>query len=168
MQVCKFWKSVIGLHKKALKISQRNGKWRLLNYVPYVLSCLMPHVRSCNKCLCFTCLVPHVPRSLRALVSYVLWCPMYLVPYVLSRIMSFVPYVLLCSKCLVPYVSRVLCGLMPHALWPLFPYVPYCQYYFEVAISIYQQYDISELFETKYENIYIRNFKLIWCKWRWI
>ena len=51
MQVCKFWKSVIGLHKKAPKISQRNWKWRLLNYVLYVLSCLMPHVRSCNKCL---------------------------------------------------------------------------------------------------------------------
>ena len=30
-----------------------------------------------------------------------------------------------------------------------------CQYYFEVMISIYQQYDIFELFETKYENIYM-------------
>ena len=29
------------------------------------------------------------------------------------------------------------------------------QYYFEVTISIYQQYDIFKLFETKYEKIYI-------------
>ena len=53
----------------------------LLNYVPYVLSCPM-------------CVVPYVPRALRALVLHVFFCPTCLVPYVPS-----------CFTCLVPYVS---------------------------------------------------------------
>ena len=98
----------------------------LLNYVPYVLSCL-----TCPRTL--RALVPHLLRVLRALVPYVLSCPTCsralraLVPYVLSCLTCFVPYVLSCPTCLVPYVlscltclvsyvSRVLCGFVPRVL----------------------------------------------------
>ena len=36
-----------------------------------------------------------------------------------------------------------------------------------MEISIYQQYYIFELFETKHETIYIWNFKLFWHRWMW-
>ena len=130
----------------------------LLNYVPRVLSC--PTYLTCpraSRASCSTCLMPYVLSSPTCLVLYALSCPTFLV--------SYVPRVL---RALVPYVSLFLCGLVPRALWALFPYVSYCQYYFEVAISIYQQYDIFELFETKYENMYIRNCKLFWYRWGWI
>ena len=61
----------------------------LLNYVPYVLSCL-------------TCLVPYVHLCP---VFSCLTCPVYLVRYQLSCLL---PYVLSCLMCLLPYVPCVL------------------------------------------------------------
>ena len=87
----------------------------LLNYVPYVLSCL-------------TCFVPYVPLCLTCLVPYVLSCLTCLVPYVLLCLTCLLPYMLSCLTCLVLYVpfalrascqtcSRVSCvlrTLVPH------------------------------------------------------
>ena len=79
----------------------------LLNYVPYVLSCLMSCRASRVSCLRFscvlralspTCFVPHVPFALRAID---LTC---LVLYVTSNLTCLVPYALSCLTCLVPYV----------------------------------------------------------------
>ena len=124
------------------------------------LRALVPYVLSCP-----TCLVPYFPSCFTCLVPYVSLCLTCLVPYVLSCLTCFVPCVLSYPLCLVPYLpralgarvlcaSRVLCGLVHCALRAVFLYVPYCQYYFEVMISIYSQYHIFELFETKYENIH--------------
>ena len=126
----------------------------LVSYVPSCLTCLVPYVLSCPTYLvpyvlsCLTCLVPYVLWSLTCFVPYVLSSPSCFLSYVLSCLVLYVRHALLapCTTCsralraLVPYVSRVLCGLVPRALWVLFPYVAYCQYYFEVTISIYRQY----------------------------
>ena len=86
------------------------------------------------------------------------------------------------TSCLVPFVASWLALFEPSffpypTVYVLIPYVPIpcdfwgeftkvkanivCQQYFEVAIIIYQQYDI-------FENIYIWNCKLFWCKWKWV
>ena len=97
--------------------------------------------------------------ALRVLVPYVLHVTRALMPYMCRAwraSCSMWPRALGASC---PTWSRVLYGLVPRALCTLFPYVPYCQFSFEKVISIYQQYDIFKLFETNYENIYIRNYK---------
>ena len=122
----------------------------LLNYVPYVLSCLRVSCSMCPRALrapCPTCLVPHV-----------LSCPTFLVPYVprascptcscalrascpmCSRALHasystcLVPYVLMCFTCLVlhlPCASRFmspfsLCSLLFCTLRTLCSNITFC------------------------------------------
>ena len=113
-------------------------------------------------------LVPYVRRALRALVPYVLSCLTCLVPYVLSCLRApcptcLMPCVLSCSTCLVSYVAS--CFVLYEPFFLTYPIASITLKWRSVFIN---NMDIFELFETKYDNIYIRNCKLYWYRWRWI
>ena len=80
--------------------------WSLLNYLPHVLSC-----PTCSRALLST--VPHVPRSLRVIMPYLLRAShgSYLTCSCISRVLCLAFLVLR-----VPHAVRVLLLFIPHLL----------------------------------------------------
>ena len=126
--------------KNCLEMNEmKNGTvtLNLINYVPYVLSCLaclVPYLLSYLTCPCPTCsraliaLMPHVPCALRAFVPYVPRALRVLVPHVSRALRALVPHVsrallVFCLTCLVSYVPRAKRTVVSHVFYVLL-YLP--------------------------------------------
>ena len=124
--------------------------------VSYVLLCptlLASYVLSCLTCFCasrascFRYLVPYVPSYVALYEPFFFTSPVVSYLGVLYVLIS--PFVLLSFNALRSYFSV---HLLLMFFWVQFTKVKtniVCESYFEMTISIYQQYDIFELFETK-------------------
>ena len=123
-----------------------------------------------------------------SLLNYVLSCPTCFVPNVLSYPTCLVPYVPSASRASCPTCSRASCPTCPTCSRALRASCPTCLVSYVASwLVLYKTFfltypigsitlklrsvfinnmDIFELFETKYENIYIRNCKLHWYRRR--
>ena len=144
----------------------------LVSYAISCSTCLMLYILSCLTCLvlcvlpCITCLVPYVASCLALCEPFFLTYPIvsylaYSFPNINSCTLEFP-----CTT-LVFFYSFATCSFFGGKFIQVKTNI-LCRYYFELTISLYQQYDIFKLFETKCKNIYIWNCKLFWYKWRWI
>ena len=96
----------------------------LLNYVPYVLSCLMSCRASRVSCLRFSCVLralsPTCSRASRAFCSTCYW------PHVPCALCDLEPHVLGALRAFVPYVSSALRALVLHMLLVPLALCPSC------------------------------------------
>ena len=151
----------------------------LVPHVPRTLRALVPHVPRALRASCLTC--PRASRALCLTCSRALRascptcsrasrasCPT--CSHALRALMPYMPHAL---RALLPHVPRALCAPCPTCLVsyadsclvlhePFFLTYPIASITLKLRSVFINNMDITELFETKYENIYIRNCKLYW------
>ena len=115
-----------------------------------------PLCSSASRALCLTCLVPYVASCFAFYEPFLLTTVFHHILYTLC------PNIIFCALEFPCITVQFFCSFAAYDFLGKLTKVK------TNIVSQYQQYDIFEQFETKYENIYKWNCKLLWYRGRWI